>query len=249
MVKKKNQWLVSILVFLILLSCLTLNVCAVDATKLTEHELSRKSLRLDGVMGTSEEYAQYYGGSYLDSGELVVLLTDTSSEITSFVEETIKMKPRYQKCNVSLRELKTTRQEIEDILTNYSPGINRKKNELVKSISVMGTYIDKNVIFVGIIGCDDKKISQFKRYISDAEYIIFRNSEGIIDHSTSEQVVEPDASVLDADIVVVALIVMLVGGVFVFFLISKKRRKSKKHAELTDEENQILQDMLKGTEK
>lgn len=229
--KKNKKWLATVLAVSILLSCLTLNVCAAD---MTEDELSTKSITLDSIMEGSEQYAQYYGGSYLDNGELVVLLTDANSTITSFVEDTIKMKPRYQKCNASLRELKTIKQEIEDILLNYSPGINRKKNELVESIAVMGTHVDKNAIFVGIVGCNDKKISQFKRYISDSEYIIFENFEGIYDHDMSGQPVDSDSDVLDTESVIITAVVVFVVGAIAFFFISKRRRNNDKTDKETD---------------
>ena len=92
--------------------------------QIKEDEAATRSLYLDDVMAVNTEYSKYYGGSYLDDGELVVLLTDTSSAVKNFVNSTIESTPRFEKCDVSLQELKAIKEVILDYWENYVEGPN-----------------------------------------------------------------------------------------------------------------------------
>lgn len=143
--------------------------------QIKEDEAATRSLYLDDVMAVNTEYSKYYGGSYLDDGELVVLLTDTSSAVKSFVKNTIESTPQFEECDVSLQELETTREFIKDFCINYTRGQNIEMDKLIESIVVIGTYVDENIVSVGIKDCDKNQIELFKKYIINSTNVVFEN--------------------------------------------------------------------------
>ena len=146
--------------------------------QIKEDEAAAKSLYLDDVMKVNAEYAQYYGGSYLDDGELVVLLTDTSDSVKTFINDTIGNVSRYEKCDVSLQQLKAIKEVILNYWSNYVEGANKELNELVDSIVSIGTYVDQNVVYIDVVECNDDKIRLFKENIIDSEHVFFECSNG-----------------------------------------------------------------------
>lgn len=146
-----------------------------------EDELAAQSIYLTNVMEVNAEYSKYYGGSYLDDGELVVLLTDTSSTAKSFVNSTIGNTPRFEKCDTSLQELNTNKEAISNYWRNHVDGADEDVNNMVDSIVSLGTDVKQNKILVGIKDCNAQKVKLFKENINDSEFVIFLNSAGPID--------------------------------------------------------------------
>ena len=155
------------------------------AQEIKEDEADAQGVYLDAIMKVNVDYSQYYGGAYLDNGELVVLLTDTSNAVKSFVNNAIGSVPRYEKCDVSLQELKAIKELIVNYWDSYVEGTNEELNEMVESIVSVGTYIDENSIFVGIVDCTEEKERLFRENIIDSRYILFENSDIIRDQSNS----------------------------------------------------------------
>jgi len=153
------------------------------AKQIKEDEAATRSLYLDDVMAVNSEYSKYYGGSYLDDGELVVLLTDTSTPMKSFVKNTIESTPRFEKCDVSLQELKAIKEVILNYWENYVEGTNKELNEMVDSIVSVGTYVDQNKVYVHIVDCDEDKIRLFKENVICSENVFTANCDKVYDSS------------------------------------------------------------------
>ncbi len=126
-------------------------------------------------------YSNVYGGQYLDSKnqQTVVLLTEINNEIISKFESVIGNNVRYEKCNAPMKEIFA----IHSYIVNYweSPALSDASiSKLMDSMASVGIYDDKNVVFVQMVDCTDKKIALFKEKIIDSEYILFENVSGLM---------------------------------------------------------------------
>ncbi len=149
------------------------------------YEASVQSTHLSNIMEVNTEYAQYYGGSYVDGEKVVVLLTQNNDSMISFCENNINQNASYELCEVSLAELKAIKTYICDYIMNYVESDVNEINELIDSIVSVGTYIMQNKVFVEMINCTDEKIELFKKYVIESEYIVFEDINAINDDVTS----------------------------------------------------------------
>lgn len=127
----------------------------------------------------SSTKAEYYGGTYLEGAQQVIMLTNTD-HVDSF--EPIGNNIRYEKCNYSLEYLKA---EIRSI--NSSLDTMKRKNEGYSESVVEIALIDnENIIEVSIFAMTDEKVKWFKKAFGDKEEIVFRNVTTMPDEDVSE---------------------------------------------------------------
>ena len=126
----------------------------------------------------SSAKAEYYGGTYLDKGTQVILLTNIDN-IDSF--EPIGNNIRYEKCNYSLEYLKA---EIRSI--NSSLDTMKRKNEgYSESVVEIALKDNENIIEVSIFAMTDEKVKWFKETFGDKDEIVFRNVTAMPDEDIS----------------------------------------------------------------
>lgn len=120
----------------------------------------------------------FYGGTYLDGAEQVIMLTNTDN-IDSY--KPIGMDIRFEKCNYSLEYLKA---EIRSI--NSSLDTMKRKNEGYSESVVEIALIDnENIIEVSIFAMTDEKVKWFKETFGDKDEIVFRNVTAMPDEDIS----------------------------------------------------------------
>ncbi len=162
-----------------------------------------QSRYLEDALESGMNNAEYYGGSYLEDGKLVIMLTDmneeivssfatavkdvvyTSKKILSYSAEIIGDDIIYRQCKTPWNNLVNTISYVSDFWESYVPSSDDNMNELMDSLVSIGIYDDKNVVFVEMLNCTEEKITLFKERIIDADYIVFDNSSGIVTESTS----------------------------------------------------------------
>lgn len=91
----------------------------------------------------------------------------------------------YRQCSISIKKLEELKEYICDFHSE-NVGIECEDDKLellLDSIVAVGIYTDKNKVFVQIVDCNKEKVSTFKKYIIDSEYIIFEDSDNYIDNS------------------------------------------------------------------
>lgn len=120
----------------------------------------------------------FYGGTYLDGAEQVIMLTNTDN-IDSY--KPIGMDIRFEKCNYSLEYLKA---EIRSI--NSSLDTMKRKNEGYSESVVEIALIDnENIIEVCIFAMTYEKVKWFKEAFGDKDEIVFRNVTTMPDEDVS----------------------------------------------------------------
>ena len=134
------------------------------------------------VMRTRSEYSAYYGGVYLKNDELFVKLTNTDSDVISYIEKVTNSTINYEKCDTSLNEMEAINEYILDYIENFQEPENEELNEIVSSIVSIAICIGNNEVRVGIKECDDEKIDLFRKYILDSECVVFKNDSECANH-------------------------------------------------------------------
>ena len=124
----------------------------------------------------------YYGGTYLEGGTQVILLTDLShvDEFTG-VGENI----RFEKCDYTYSELKGA---MEEIWERRDP-MAGKGEGYAKDVISSGISDKENRIHVTILNISDEKIKWFKENLCDADYIIFDNTDTLPQDTLDDDVI------------------------------------------------------------
>lgn len=121
---------------------------------------------------TSREKAVdcYYGGTYLDGGTQVILLTDLSksSEFTN-----IPRHVRFEKCDHSYTELTNEIDSISDHLDR----LRTVKRGYAADVVEWELCDKENRILVSIFQMNDDKIQWFKENVSDKPFLAFRDTD------------------------------------------------------------------------
>lgn len=131
-----------------------------------------------GEWNWSKAKENFYGGTYLDGAEQVIMLTNTDN-IDSY--KPIGMDIRFEKCNYSLEYLKA---EIRSI--NSSLDTMKKKNEGYSESVVEIALIDnENIIEVSVFAMTDEKVKWFKNTFGDLDYVVFKNVTAMPDEDVS----------------------------------------------------------------
>lgn len=126
----------------------------------------------------SSAKAEYFGGTYLEGAQQVIMLTNID-HVDSF--ELIGNNIRYEKCNYSLEYLKA---EIRSI--NSSLDTMKRKNEGYSESVVEIALIDnENIIEVSIFAMTDEKVKWFKNTFGDLDYVVFKNVTAMPDEDVS----------------------------------------------------------------
>ena len=145
-----------------------------------EIESTMRASYLESVMKSRNQYSDYYGGCYLNNGELIVKLTDTSDDVIAYFKDILGGTINYEKCVASLSELEM----IHNHVLNYVKNCDKNTDELAKSIISIAIYIKQNKVCVAIKDCTEEKISLFKEKIIDSEQIIFESTQGYVNETT-----------------------------------------------------------------
>ncbi len=129
------------------------------------------------IVETSDEHRKYFGGTYIDNNdELVIMLTETVEEEEQFYESVVGSDSVcYEQCEVTLVELKKIKENILTFCERNKESEDEDIAELIDSIVSVGTYIDENVVYVEIINFDAKKEDVFKKYVSASNRIVFED--------------------------------------------------------------------------
>ena len=126
-----------------------------------------------GIFG--EEYGgnaaeNYYGGTYLDGGTQVILLTDLSkSEEFTDIPENV----RFEKCDYTYAELGNEIKNINAELTR----LRAQGEAYAADVASWGLNNMENRLWVDIYEMTDEKVEWFKENISDAPYLVFNNTD------------------------------------------------------------------------
>lgn len=144
----------------------------------TESKKEYNKLIADVYNKGINKYNDYYAGSYMDdNGELVVKVTENSSEIVDEIEsvtdnENINIKT----ANFSYNELN----EINDLISkkmlqksDNSTLLSEKEKEIIEFISSTRISQEQNKVIVAIKEISNDKIAAFKKYITASTAVTF----------------------------------------------------------------------------
>ena len=111
-----------------------------------------------------------YGGTYLDGGTQVILLTDLSNigEYADFGDNV-----RFEQCRYTYAELNGTMNKLNEIL----PLMIRRHDVAAKDVVSWGIDEKDNCIIVSIYNMDDDKVKWFRENVCDKEYLVFVNTD------------------------------------------------------------------------
>lgn len=113
---------------------------------------------------------RYYGGTYLDGGTQVILLTDLSksSEFTD-----VPRNVRFEKCEYSHAELSNEIKSISDQLDR----LKAKNIGYAADVAEWELRDKENRIYVYIYQMNDDKIQWFKENVSDKPFLVFHDTD------------------------------------------------------------------------
>lgn len=127
----------------------------------------------DAKLRESSDYPRrdYYGGTYLDGGTQVILLTDLNllDGCVDFGDLV-----RFEKCEYSYAVLTDAVKTIGELLP---PMIRRREGAAWDIVSWSISEKD-NCVIVSIFDMDDDKIRWFRNNVCDREYLVFTNADG-----------------------------------------------------------------------
>lgn len=110
--------------------------------------------------------SKYYGGTYLENGVQVILLTDLSCA-DSF--ENVGENIRFEKCDYSYAELSQAQREIGEKLDR----MRRHGEGFAEDANATAIEDRENRLYIYIKDITDEKIQWFKENVSDAGYLVF----------------------------------------------------------------------------
>lgn len=147
---------------------------------------------------SEKNYLLYLGGiengeAKYGTGTIIVYLTEINDDITAFYDEMIGIKDKiiYKECEASKLEMDTVQNYITNFWENYVPTEDTELNELVESITSVGSGNGNRGISIGIINCTKEKIALFREKICNYKYLEFPNSDDweetvIVDEETPD---------------------------------------------------------------
>lgn len=122
-------------------------------------------------------YPEYYGGSYIENGNFVVLVTEDTTEcrgklLTRTKSQDFLVKP----CKFSYNELLDVHKIVLDFF------MNEENNRLISEISInsLGISAKGNSIFISLNELTPEKIALFKSRVVDSPIITFEQAHGQI---------------------------------------------------------------------
>lgn len=123
-----------------------------------------------GESGGSSAAHNYYGGTYLDGGTQVILLTDLS-KISEFAD--VPQGVRFEKCDYTYDELTDEIKSINEKLDRF-----RAQNQgYAADVVAWGLHDMENRLFVDIYQLNDDKVQWFRDNVSDRPYLVFVNAD------------------------------------------------------------------------
>ena len=120
----------------------------------------------------------FYGGTYLDGAEQVIMLTNTDN-IDSY--KPIGMDIRFEKCNYSIELLKAEIKSINSTLDKMK----REHEGFSESVVELALIDNENIIEVSIFAMTDEKVKWFKDTFGDLDYVLFKNVTTMPDEDVS----------------------------------------------------------------
>ena len=112
----------------------------------------------------------YYGGTYVDNGVQVILLTDLShADAFTDVDENI----RFELCDYTYAELCAAIDQLNELI----PAMNRRGEGFAQDVAGWGLNDKANRVFISILHINREKILWFREHIMDADYLVFENAE------------------------------------------------------------------------
>lgn len=147
-----------------------------------EEESNQIYSKMMSNMEDAEEYPDCYAGAYIDdAGELVVLVTDLSSETEKEIEKIAENDDfKLETVDVSYNDLL----EIQAYITDYYE--NNYQNSAIEGVNeLLDSYVEiwiddmENRVVVNIEDLTDEKVATFKEYITDDENVVLENSDTI----------------------------------------------------------------------
>lgn len=140
---------------------------------------SFKTQTRSGISEPDFIYPDYYGGGYLDvDGNVVVLVKGSKDEyVGEFQRRTLSSNVVVKECLYSYNELV----QFNELITKKF--MDESLREGLHWTSV-GIDTEANRIVVGIIGCTEQAIANFKSMVLDSDVVIFKEGgEGVLDSS------------------------------------------------------------------
>lgn len=122
-------------------------------------------------------YPDYYGGNYIENGNLVILVTgDTLDNREKMSARTRSSDFIIKQCQFSYNELLN----VHDIITNFY--LNRDNDPIKEEITMtaFGIRPSDNSIFVDLKECTPEKIALFKSRVIDSPIVSFHSWSGLI---------------------------------------------------------------------
>lgn len=136
---------------------------------------SFKAQTRSGISEFGFTYPDYYGGGYLDvDGNVVVLVKgDKDKYVREFQQRTLSSNVVVKECLYSYNELV----QFNELITEKF--MDESLRERLHWTSV-GIDTEANKIVVGIIGCTEQAISDFKNMVFDSDVVTFKEGgEGV----------------------------------------------------------------------
>lgn len=140
-----------------------------DGETFTECKLGAGKVELK-----SEDYPNYYGGSYLnDDGKLVIYAVGNIADCQSRIGEIIENNDDYilKQALYSYKEILELKEQFDDL------EMTEEQEEIFANITAYGPNEKDNLLMVEMNILDKARISKFKQLVSDSEMIVFKKGD------------------------------------------------------------------------
>lgn len=139
----------------------------------------------------SSAKAEYYGGTYLDKGTQVILLTNIDN-IDNF--KPIGRDIRFKKCDYSLSRLEADIDDVKGKLAKLSSS--KGYSDSVVEIALLD---DQDKIEICIYDMTEEKVKWFKETVSDSDEFVFRNVTAKPDEDVSKVIISDIPGIIYAN--------------------------------------------------
>lgn len=140
-----------------------------------------ESFQTSVLKSNASIYPDYYGGSFIEKGELIILVTgDTILNKEKLAGRTLSSEFQVRPCKFSYNQLLEVHQKVNDFFLNKE---NARAIEEI-TMNAMGIKPQDNRIFISLKECTPEKISIFKSRVIDSPILAFELWNGpIVTHA------------------------------------------------------------------
>ena len=127
---------------------------------------------------TTQQYPDYYGGSYINNDNKLVICVPTNTTLPVQLSESLSDDYVIEPVTYSYNELKALMAELNEYILTQT-------DDVALNINHFALYDDQNRIVVSLFDASPEKIEAFKNTVSDSPALIFEEDSSVIGDTAS----------------------------------------------------------------